>query len=238
MALRRARPMLGTLVEINLPAGSEQACFALGFAAIAEVQACLSRFDPGSDVAHFNAAAAGTHLRLRAHSLRVLRAALALQNASLGLFDISQGSGPLGWRVEQDRLLKLEHAVTLNLGGIAKGFAVDQGVKALRQAGLAWASVNAGGDLRVFGPQTVALKLRQEQGGGVCDFGQLADGAFATSHFSDSSRSRLSGGGVTRHVSVAAPRCIWADALTKIVAASGDTAHPLLARLGASAWLH
>jgi hypothetical protein len=39
-------------------------------------------------------------------------------------------------------------------------------------------------------------------------------------------------------VSVAAPRGLWADALTKIVAASGDTRHPLLARLGACAWLH
>jgi thiamine biosynthesis lipoprotein len=40
------------------------------------------------------------------------------------------------------------------------------------------------------------------------------------------------------HVSVAAPLCLWADALTKIVAASGDPAHPLLARHDARAWLH
>jgi thiamine biosynthesis lipoprotein len=201
----------------------------------------LSRFDPNSDVARFNAALANTSLTLRPHSIRVLRAALALQRASLGLFDISQGSGPLAWRLEGDRLVKLNQAVALDLGGIAKGYAVDLGLKALNLAGLAWASVNAGGDLRVFGPQAVALKLRHEQGGGVSSFGQLLDGAFATSHFSERSRSRLScgsGAGVTRHVSVAAPRCIWADALTKIVAASGDTAHPLLARLGASAWLH
>jgi thiamine biosynthesis lipoprotein len=39
-------------------------------------------------------------------------------------------------------------------------------------------------------------------------------------------------------VSVAAPRCLWADALTKVVAISGDTAHPLLARHGAMAWQH
>jgi thiamine biosynthesis lipoprotein len=39
-------------------------------------------------------------------------------------------------------------------------------------------------------------------------------------------------------VSVAAPRCLWADALTKIVAISGDAAHPLLARHGAKAWQH
>ena len=35
-----------------------------------------------------------------------------------------------------------------------------------------------------------------------------------------------------RHASVAAPECLWADALTKIVIASGDARHPLLARFG------
>ena len=40
------------------------------------------------------------------------------------------------------------------------------------------------------------------------------------------------------HVSVAAPLCLWADALTKLVAASGDPAHALLAQHGASAWWH
>jgi thiamine biosynthesis lipoprotein ApbE len=39
----------------------------------------------------------------------------------------------------------------VDLGGIAKGFAVDRAVKALKCAGLASGVVNAGGDLRVFG---------------------------------------------------------------------------------------
>jgi thiamine biosynthesis lipoprotein len=40
------------------------------------------------------------------------------------------------------------------------------------------------------------------------------------------------------YVSVAAPLCIWADALTKAVAIHQDNAHPLLERYGARAWLH
>lgn len=38
-------------------------------------------------------------------------------------------------------------------------------------------------------------------------------------------------------ISVAAPVCMLADALTKVVAASGDDHHPLLARHGASAFV-
>ncbi|WP_228527376.1 hypothetical protein [Noviherbaspirillum soli] len=38
-------------------------------------------------------------------------------------------------------------------------------------------------------------------------------------------------------ISVAAPTCMLADALTKVVAASGNDHHPLLARYGASAFV-
>ncbi|MEJ6004609.1 FAD:protein FMN transferase [Paucibacter sp. AS339] len=243
-AQRRARPLLGTLVEISLAADAPAAWFELGFATIATVQADLSRFESDSLIARFNAAAAGTALAVPTPSLRLLWAARALQRASLGLFDISQGSGQgpdRGWQLREGHLLKLQAQTRLDLGGIAKGWAVDRALGALRQAGAAWACVNAGGDLRVSGPRSVSLRLRDERSGGVREFGLLEQGAFATSHFAPGSRSHLSGDRAASsvcHVSVAAPRCLWADALTKIVAASGDTAHPLLARLGAQAWLH
>ena len=40
------------------------------------------------------------------------------------------------------------------------------------------------------------------------------------------------------HASVAAPLCLWADALTKIVAIGGDAGEALLARYDAVAWVH
>ncbi len=243
-AQRRARPLLGTLVEISLPAEAPAALFERGFAAIAAVQTALSRFESGSLIARFNAAAAGTALTVPASSLRLLWVAQSLQRASHGLFDLSQGSGlgpDCGWQLCAGQLHKLQAETQLDLGGIAKGWAVDLALQALRQAGATWVCVNAGGDLRVSGPRSVSLRLRDERSGGVREFGRLEQGAFATSHFAPGSRSRLSGKrseGSACHVSVAAPRCLWADALTKVVAASGDTAHPLLARLGAQAWLH
>jgi len=114
--------------------------------------------------------------------------------------------------------------------------------------GAGW--VNAGGDLRVFGDVALPLHLRDEHQGGTWAIGSLADGAFATSHFGPGCRSQLhaprsrrrsgtvGAAPVAAWVSVAAPRGLWADALTKVVAASGDTRHPLLARLGACAWWH
>ena len=67
--VRRARPLLGTLIEVGLcgtrasdDARTLAACD-IAFDAIAIAQACLSRFERGSDIARFNAAAAGTKLR-------------------------------------------------------------------------------------------------------------------------------------------------------------------------------
>jgi thiamine biosynthesis lipoprotein len=229
---RRARPLLGTLVEIGAPSGHEAA-----FDAIAVLQARLSRFEPGSDIARFNALPAGGALRVQSLTVEVLTAARALQQGSDGLFDISLGSGPEAWHLDGDRLHKLADGVALDLGGIAKGQAVDLAVQALQAAGAAAGWVNAGGDLRVFGALELPILLRDEASGGVRAFARLADGAFATSHYAPGSRSATTRA-VQAHVSVAAPSCLWADALTKVVALSGRCDHPLLARYDAAAWQH
>ncbi len=295
-ALRRARPLLGTVVEIGLrwpdgvvdgtgplagPGGAwradaANAALEAAFAAIHHAQACLSRFDPDSDLSRFQALGAGQRLAVRTVTRQVLAAAQALRLASDGLFDISLGSAPAGWWLDGAWLEKRCSAVRLDLGGIGKGHAVDLAVQALQHHGAAAGWVNAGGDLRVFGDLDLTVQLRHA-GGGARLFGHLRDGAFATSAFGPGQRSRLVGRGVGRgvggavggavgvlvqtaaartgrlhpggsaakrraadaaHVSVAAPLCLWADALTKLVAASGNPAHALLAQHGASAWWH
>ena len=242
--VRRARPLLGTLVEVGVclrsPDAMGHAVCDLAFDAIADVQRQLSRFDSRSDIARFNALPAGGWLDVQADTAIVLSAAQQLFGDSDGVFDVSLGSAPAGWRLRGQRLHKLRAEARLDLGGIGKGHAVDCAVQALQHAGVAGGWVNAGGDLRSFGTAVVALQLRDEQRGGVIDFGRLHDGAFATSHFGAGARSRLSAAGAPAcsHVSVAAPTCLLADALTKVVAVSGDVEHRLMARKGAQAWLH
>lgn len=230
---RRARPLLGTLVEVGANAPPD--VVAAAFDAVAAVQQALSRFEPGSDVARFNALPAGGEVVVGPHAGTVLEAAAALSLDSGGAFDVALGSGR--WRLDGDRLRKLDPGTRLDLGGIAKGHAVDAAVQALRSQGTTSGWVNAGGDVRAFGSARLAIALRDEAHGGVRRFGTLCDAAFATSHFAPGSRSALAGGGaVPRHVSVRAPRAIWADALTKLAALGGYGA--VLARHGAKAWVH
>jgi FAD:protein FMN transferase len=237
-ALRRARPLLGTLIDIgacDADRASAAAAIAAAFDRIASLQARLSRFEADSAIGRFNAASPGSCIAIDAETRCLLAAARTLHDASDGLFDISLGSGADGWHCDDEGLHKLAAGVRLDLGGIGKGFAVDAAVAVLCAHGVASGWVNAGGDLRVFGALTVPIDLRDEGGGGVRRFAELADGAFATSRL-----ALGAGRGSARpgHASVAAPECLWADALTKIVIASGDAAHPLLARFGARAWCH
>ena len=243
---RRARPLLGTFVEIGLRrAAASSAAIDEAFAEIDALQRCLSCFDATSDIARFNALPVGASLAPRTATLEVLDAAQTLFDESAGLFDISAGTAPDGWTCRDGRLHKLHQRTQLDLGGIGKGYAVDRAVQRLIERGAAAGWVNAGGDLRVFGDVELPIALRDESSGGSRPFAGLADGAFATSHYGAGARSRLAGaaraalsGRGATHVSVAAPLCLWADALTKVVALSGDTSHPLLARHGALAWLH
>lgn len=242
--LRRARPLLGTLVEIGVHVsdGDDHGIVDRAFAALRNVQDCLSRFDVDSDISRFHRLRCGESLPMRPATRQVLGLARDLQFASGGAFDISLGTAPAGWRCEGDRLHKLHDDVRLDLGGIGKGYAVDCAVQVLVAHGCAAGWINAGGDLRAFGDVELPLQLRDEARGGTRPFASLRDGAFATSHFDHHSRSQLSAGAEEdhrpAHVSVAAPLCLWADALTKVVAVSGDTSHPLLARFDAQAWLH
>lgn len=134
----------------------------------------------------------------------------------------------------------------LDLCGIAKGFAVDRAVAALQAAGAAEGVVNAGGDLRVFGaPERVALRTG-EADAVLAPVLELIDGAAASSGFlaadpdeppmavylAGVGRRRLSG----RFACVAAPQCVWADGLTKVVLARGARSAPLLRAFGARAY--
>ena len=223
--MRRARPLLGTLVEVGAWTADEPAVQA-AFDAIARLQARLSRFEPGSELSRFHALEAGQSLDIAPDSAQLLQSAWALHLQSDGLFDITQGTGPADWHVVGLRLHKRSRDVRLDLGGIAKGHAVDLAVAALQSHHVVSGWVNAGGDLRAFGDAELPIHLRDEVQGGVRAFARLSDGAFASSVFAG------------RHVSVAAPSCRWADALTKVVAGSGNATHRLLAQHGAQAFIH
>jgi len=244
-AVRRAQPWLGTLVSIEVDAVGAQAARACAgaFAAIARVHAAMSLQDAHSDVARFNAASGGASIECDPWTVAVLRIASGLRAASAGLFDVSLGTaGRMAYGIVGARhVIKLDDTTRIDLGGIAKGYAVDRAVATLRRCGVRRGLVNAGGDLRAFGAGAWPIVVR---GGNAL---ALERGAVATSQYRrgrtpyrDDALIAPSAGelhAIDRAVTVAAPRCVFADALTKVVALSGDASHPLLREVGGRAWL-
>jgi FAD:protein FMN transferase len=258
--VRRARPLLGTLVEIALPCEAAIVAEA-GFAAIARVHALMSFHEAGSDVSRINAAQAGTRVRVDTQTIAVLRAAETLNRGSGGIFDITIGRGLVrdGFlpklegealavfdgtardiEIVDDHHIRCHRRVLIDLGGIAKGYAVDQAVAALIEAGVSYGIVNAGGDLRVFGAAAQTVHIRDGSGALIASLA-LEDAALASSA-NLVGRWRVRGETRTPHIgpdgkpvlinhsiSVMAATCMIADAMTKVAMTDPDLADRMLA---------
>jgi thiamine biosynthesis lipoprotein len=270
--VRRARPSLGTFVEITAQGDCEaklHGAIDRAFDAIARVDRLMSFHQSDSDVSRINREASQRKVTVNPWTWRVLRAAQKLSRETVGLFDITVARKLMQWKylpqryqnlsegnwrdivLEKNRTVRFRQRVVVDLGGIAKGFAVDCAVKALKCAGVSAGVVNAGGDLRVFGLKSELVHLRHpaepmRPAGAI----SLRERALATSgiYFAQKRRgkeviSSLLDGRTRRcsrklvSVSVAAPVCMIADALTKIVIVLGEKSAPLLTRYHADALL-
>ncbi len=269
----RARPLLGTVVEIAArgpEADTVRSAVEQAFQVVEEVHRLMSYHDPNSDVSRINREAAARPVAVALHTWRVLRAAHKFSLASDGLFDITvaptlvalgflprhadfpRASGQGDWRhveLYAGRRVRLARRLRIDLGGIAKGYAVDCAIQILKVRGMHAARVNAGGDLRVFGSQVQTIHVRRPCAPReLLPLIQLAEGAVATSASYFSAR-RHGGQRVspliqprTRtscpckcSVSVLAPDCMTADALTKVVHADSQQAAVILPRFQARA---
>jgi thiamine biosynthesis lipoprotein len=250
---RRARPVLGTLVEIGLPsahaadAADEPALWAELWAVMDTVQARMSAHDADSDLGRLHAAPEGQPVTVHPWTAEVLRLARAW-HLTCPAFDVALGSG--AWAIEGDQAWRLSPHTRLDLGGLAKGWAVDRVVARAQALGVPALWVNAGGDLRASGC-ALPIHLRDEGQGGAYPWGVLEDGALATSDFRPGARSQLwhaAAGSAAEstadrpgHLSLMADDCATADALTKVVAAWGlcdPRTQGLLQAHAAQAWVH
>lgn len=257
--LRRAKPLLGTLVEVactsDAGATADAALVAseAAFAAVARVHRLMSRHEPGSDLSLFNAAAVGEWLSVEDDTARVFAFALQLSGQTQGVFDVCGGAGhgSGSWcDIELDcwhRRVRKRAALQADFGGIAKGYAVDLAVQALQSAGMGGGWVNAGGDVRAFGGIELPVMVRSPRDlSRVIGCTKLRNRAAATSarYLAADPDAHLFNGATGQVINsddswtVAAPHCMTADALTKLIAATGDAQHPLLAHYDAQAWIY
>jgi thiamine biosynthesis lipoprotein len=276
-SIRRAKPLLGTFVEItasgaratDLNAGIDAA-----FDAVAKVHRLMSFHEPDSDVTRLNQLASRYPVSIDHWTYEVLRTAIDLNFRSRGAFDITvapvlQGLGLLPgpidspWGAAQartpdkvellaDNMVRFSSPeIRIDLGGIAKGFAVDRALDALRGFGIANGLVNAGGDLAAFGPdiQTVSVRNPVDPQSFMCGISVDNEALASTARRFDPFRSVGTSSSAVIDpatcepaclidgATVRAPSCIIADALTKVVMIAGTSATDLLEHYCAGALL-
>lgn len=274
--VRRCQPLLGSFVEIGARSTSPRCAneaIDAAFAAVARVQRLMSFHDPESDVARLNREAAEQPVQVAPWTYQVLQAARDFHETTQGAFDVSvaprlqrwgylppadDSDAPAAADADQAamelldrRRVRFLRPLRIDLGGIAKGFAVDRAIDALRAAHASSGIVNAGGDLRVFGPGASEIHVRDpHQPGRAVPLLAIENAALATSatYFA---RRRWRGRWVspvvdprrgravvrTASVSVRAATCMEADALTKATLLLGRRSARLLRDRAATAFV-
>lgn len=266
--MKSVRPLLGTYVSIRIDHADASLCahaVDAAFAAMTVVHERMSAFDPDSDLARIHRDAHLEPVVVHPWTAEVIRIAQDLHAASNGLFDPGIAPQLAAWDLLPATTLEtvpsgMAHLhlqgdtvscawpTRIDLGGIAKGYAVDRAVDALRACGIDSACVNAGGDLRVIGSTQEPIYVRDPVTLQPVLAGLLQDGAFASSAIYYS-RQQHQGHEVSAIVnplnsealtcgdsfSIIAPLCVLADGLTKVLALSRDVDLPCFAHFGAQA---
>ena len=211
--LSRSRILMGTVVEISVHGadpGRLEAAVTDAFAEMARIERLMRPAGEGSDVARLTASEQGTEVA--PETAAVIALGLQVAAESGGAFDmglgrlkelwgieteaprvpapaeISQalaGTGQGGLRLDGRRVEKAQPALAIDLGAIAKGYAVDRAVELLRRAGIESAAVNAGGNIRLIGdhggrPWRIAIQHPRDAAGQLALL-ELADVSVSTS---------------------------------------------------------
>jgi len=172
---------MGTRCSVELWADDEVRGRELVAEILAEyrrIDAAMSTYKPESEISRVNAHAHEAPVVIGDELFGIVERSLALSVASHGAFDITYDSvGYLyDFRAHQrptdeqiaERLAAIDYrhvvldrarhtiffkaqGVRINLGGIAKGYAVERAAALLRERGVEHALLNAGGDTRVIG---------------------------------------------------------------------------------------
>ena len=250
------------------------------FAEFRRLDQMMTTWTPDSEVSRINSAAGGKPVPVSDETFAVIARALEISKLSKGLFDITVGGFGGLWRFDEDmdgslpdpaevrarlkligwrdivldprkKTVKLRRkGMKITLGGIAKGYAVDQAAHLLIEAGFSDFIIQAGGDMYVSGKKGSApwvVGIRDPRGPRDQSFAlaPIEDHSFSTS--GDYERGFVKDGvryhhildprtgqpaRATRSVTVMAKDAFTADAWSKVLFIMGAArAMPLVEKL-------
>jgi thiamine biosynthesis lipoprotein len=260
----REEAIMGTRIAVELaaadPAAAEQAIDAV-IAEMHRIDVLMSVYKPDSQVSRVNREAAAGPVKVDPELAALVARALEFSEMSGGAFDITYASvgylydyrarqhptdaqiqaalPGINWRhvvvdLPASTIRFTRPGVRIDLGGIAKGYAVDTSIAILRKLGITQATVTAGGDSRIIGdrdgrPWIVGIRHPDDKDRVIARI-PLEDAAISTSgdyerffdedgvryhHIIDPKTGKSPHG--VRSVTIIAPTSTLAEGLTKSV---------------------
>lgn len=262
--------MLGTFVEV---VSAHREAAEIAFAEIKRIEGLLSKYNPESEVSRLNQLG---RLSVSPETKYIIKKAQEFWRASDGVFDITVGPLMDLWgftqkkyylprRQEIEQVLNLIGmdkinfqdeanviefkipSMKIDLGALAKGYAVDCAIRKLKDHGIQSCLINAGGDIYCLGdkfgrPWKVAvqnprhtkfygyLKLKDKAVATSGDYAQyFIHGNRRYTHIFNPKTGYPADSGVAS-VTVVAPDCLTADALATAIFVLGKVKGEELAR--------
>jgi len=202
-----SRIMMGTFIKV---VSTHKDAGEIVFAEIKRLEDLLSKYKPDSEVSQLNKQG---ELRVAPETFYIIKKSKEFQRISDGAFDITVAPLLELWGftdkeyilpkeeeiksalslVDSDKIILKEGnnmvkfkvlGIKIDLGAIAKGYAVDCAVKRLKEAGIESCLINAGGDIYGLGDKSGSpwkVALQNPRSKGFADLLELEDKAVATS---------------------------------------------------------
>jgi thiamine biosynthesis lipoprotein len=203
----QTRVLMGTFVEVVSP---DPRAPAIVFAEISRLEGMLSKYRPDSEVSRLNK---DGRVKASPEMFYILEKSVGFWELSGGAFDITVGPLMDIWGFsdknfrkpsdaqvkealqligsnkiilnKQDYVVKfMLPGMKIDLGAIAKGFAVDCAVKKIKDAGITSCLINAGGQIYALGEKSGKpwkVAIRSPRGQGFTGYLELKDKAVSTS---------------------------------------------------------
>jgi len=176
----RTETALGTACTITLYEYGRAGIYNEVFSRIREIENLMSVNIPASDISRVNLYAGKSYIQVHEDTFKVIDRAIFYACLTYGAFDptvgplinlwgIGKGNARIPPRGEIEQVLPLinwsnivldfntnsvflkQEGMSLDFGGIAKGYAADAAVEVLKKAGINRALINLGGDIFVLG---------------------------------------------------------------------------------------
>jgi thiamine biosynthesis lipoprotein len=176
----RSEFLMDTFVSVRAVGPNPEQATQAAFSEMERIESLMSRYIPDSDVSCINEGAGGGPVKVSEETFCVIEEAIKCASLTNGAFDITigplmdvwgfgakdpaipdtgeieQACSLVGWELLEldpvNRTVRLPiQGMSIDLGGIAKGYAAREGARILREHGISHALIDAGGNIVTVG---------------------------------------------------------------------------------------